>query len=427
MHDPRFLFENIDMAREKLAQRKADVDWERFESLFKERLNALQLFEAGRHKQKQLSQEFQKVARDKEKAAAFREELKQLSNRIKDHERDVARIEQELQDFVLYIPNLPHESVPVGGGEEDNVVVRTVGEKPSFDFEPAPHWDVGANVGILDMEAGAKVSGSRFVLYRGMGAYLELGLAHFMLDLATKKGYEPILPPFMVTRESMLGTGQLPKFEEDAFSTGNLYLIPTAEVPVTNMHREEIMDSEALPRKYVAWSACFRREAGSAGKDTRGITRVHQFQKVELVKFTTPEDSYDELDALTADAEDVLKALGLHYRVSALCTGDLGFSAAKCYDIEVWLPGQNTFREISSCSNFEDFQARRASIRYRPEADRDKKAKPRFVHTINGSGLAIGRTIVAILENYQQADGSVVIPEALRPYVNGVEVLRPVP
>lgn len=425
MHDPRTLFENIDKMKEKLAQRNADVDWEKFERLFNERLVAIRLFEEGRHQQKQLSQQFKKVAKDKDKAAAFREELKELSGRIKEYERDVARLAQELNDFVLYLPNLPHDSVPVGGSEEDNVVVRTVGEKPSFDFQPKPHWDVGTDLGILDLETGAKISGSRFVLYRGMGAYLELGLAHFMIDLAAKKGYEPIFPPFIVNRESMQGTGQLPKFEEDAFSTDGMYLIPTAEVPVTNMHRDEIMTHDQLPIKYVAYSACFRREAGAAGKDTRGITRVHQFQKVELVKFTTPETSYDELEDLTAGAEDVLKALGLHYRVSALCTGDLGFSAAKCYDIEVWLPGQQTFREISSCSNFEDFQARRAAIRYRPEAEGAKKAKPRFVHTLNGSGLAIGRTIIAILENYQQADGTVVVPEVLRPYVNGVKVLKP--
>lgn len=425
MHDPRTLFENIEKMKEKLAQRNAEVDWDKFEQLFNERLVAIRLFEEGRHQQKQLSQQFKKVAKDKDKAAAFREELKELSGRIKDYERDVARLAQELQDFVLYLPNLPHDSVPVGGGEEDNVVVRTVGEKPSFDFQPKPHWDVGTDLGILDLETGAKISGSRFVLYRGMGAYLELGLAHFMIDLAAGKGYEPIFPPFIVNRESMLGTGQLPKFEEDAFSTDGMYLIPTAEVPVTNMHRDEIMTPDQLPKKYVAYSACFRREAGAAGKDTRGITRVHQFQKVELVTFSTPENSYHELEQLTAGAEDVLKALGLHYRVSALCTGDLGFSAAKCYDIEVWLPGQQTFREISSCSNFEDFQARRASIRYRPEAEGAKKAKPRFVHTLNGSSLAIGRTIIAILENYQQADGSVVVPEVLRPYVNGVEILEP--
>ena len=423
MLDQRRVYEDLENVKQRLATRNAEVDWERFVQLYEARLAAIGSFEEKRHQQKVLSQEFKKFARDPEQGPRMREELKTLSGTIKDLEREMSAVAAELAEFMLYIPNLPHESTPVGASEEDNPVVRTVGEPRKFDFEPKAHWDIGAGLGILDQEAAAKISGSRFVLYRGMGAYLELGLAMFMMDLARESGYEPIMPPYLVLRESMMGTGQLPKFEDDAFSCDDLYLIPTAEVPVTNIHRDEILSMEALPVKYVAYSSCFRREAGAAGKDTRGITRVHQFQKVELVKFATPETSYDELEKLVANAEEVLKRLELPYRVSQLCTGDLGFSAAKCYDLEVWLPGQETYREISSCSNFEDFQARRAKIRYRPEGE--KKQKPRFVHTLNGSGLAVGRTIIAILENYQQADGSVVIPEALRPYIGGVEVLEP--
>ena len=423
MHDPRFLYENLDQVRQRLEGRGAQIDWDRLVALFEKRLSAIGEFEESRHNQKRLSEEFRRIARDREKAAGMREELKELSARVKELDRTVTGVEEELADFMLYIPNLPHESVPEGTSEEDNVVVRSWGEPRTFDFEPLPHWDVGTKAGILDLEAAAKVSGSRQALYRGAGVYLELALARFMLDLAAEKGYEPIFPPFMVTRESMVGTGQLPKFEEEAFATDGMFLIPTAEVPLTNMHREEILPEERLPIRYAAYSACFRREAGAAGQDTRGITRLHQFQKVELVKFTTPETSSDELEALTANAEAVLQQLELPYRVSALCRGDLGFSAAKCYDLEVWLPGQRTWREISSCSNFHDFQARRASIRYRPEGE--KKQRPRFVHTINGSGLAIGRTIIAILENCQQADGSVVVPKALVPHMGGLEVIEP--
>jgi len=423
MHDPRILYENLQRSREKLAQRRSDVDMDRFAALFERKKSLLQQFEDERARQRKLSDEFKKLARDPEKGPAMREELKSLSDRIKELEKAAAVADEELKEFLLYVPNLPHDSVPVGTCENDNVVVRTVGSPPAFDFEPKPHWDIGRDLGILDLETAAKISGARFALYKGMGAYLELGLALFMMDNARRKGYIPVFPPFMVNRESMVGTGQLPKFEEEAFSTDGMYLIPTAEVPVTNMHRDEILPAERLPLKYVAYSACFRREAGAAGKDTRGITRVHQFQKVELVKFVEPEKSYEELEALVEDARDILVQLELPHRVVALCTGDIGFSAAKCYDIEVWLPGQGTYREISSCSNFEDFQARRASIRYRPGSD--PKNKPRFVHTLNGSGLAVGRTLIALLENGQRKDGSVAIPPALRPYLGGTALLTP--
>jgi seryl-tRNA synthetase len=422
MLDPKMLYQNLDVAKTKLTQRRSNVDLGLFEQLYRKRLDAIRTFEESRATQNRLSLEFKKVARDPEAGPRMREELKVLSDRIRDLEKEAAAAEAAINEFLLFVPNLPHDSVPVGASEADNVVVRIVGEPRRLDFEARPHWEVGQQLGVLDLETAAKVSGARFALYRGMGVYLELGLARFMLDVAREAGYEPILPPYMVVRESMMGTGQLPKFEEEAFKTDDLYLIPTAEVPVTNMHRDEILDGERLPIRYVAYSSCFRREAGAAGRDTRGITRVHQFQKVELVKFTTPETSYDELEKLLGNAEEVLKRLELPYRVVALSTGDLGFSAAKCYDIEVWLPGQNTYREISSCSNFEDFQARRAAIRYRPAGD--AKGKPRFVHTLNGSGLAVGRTIVALLENGQQADGSVVLPDALVPYV-GEKVLRP--
>ena len=422
MLDHRTVNENLAAVKEKLAQRNAQVDWDRFAAMVEERSQAIQTFEAKRHEQKTRSKEFGRYARDPEEGPKRRAELKDLSDLIKDLEKRQGDVEKELEEFMLHLPNIPHVSTPVGGGEEDNVVVHSVGEHKTYDFEPQAHWDVGANLGILDLETAAVVSGSRFALYRGMGVYLELGLAMFMLDVAREAGYEPVMPPYLVLREAMVGTGQLPKFEEDAFKVDDYFMIPTAEVPVTNMHRQTILEEEQLPIRYVAYSSCFRREAGSAGKDTRGITRVHQFQKVELVKFTRPEDSYEELEKLTANAETVLQRLELPYRVSALCTGDIGFSAAKCYDIEVWLPGQKLHREISSCSNFEDFQARRAGIRYRPAGA--KKMKPRFVHTLNGSGLAVGRTIVALLENYQQADGTVLIPAALQPYLGGKKVIR---
>lgn len=348
--------------------------------------------------------------------------MREVGDQIKELDEELRVIEEELNALLLSIPNLPHETVPIGDTEDDNVEIRKWGELPQFDFEPKPHWDVATELGIIDFERAAKVTGSRFVFYKGLGAKLERALMSFMLDLHTEQhGYTEMLPPYLVNRASLTGTGQLPKFEEDVFlvEKKDYFLIPTAEVPVTNYYRDEILSAKDLPAKFAAYSACFRSEAGSAGRDTRGLIRQHQFNKVELVKFVKPEDSYDELEKLTNDAEKVLQLLGLPYRVVAICTGDLGFTAAKKYDLEVWLPSYNTYREISSCSNFEDFQARRANIRFR----REPKAKPEFVHTLNGSGLAIGRTVAAILENYQQKDGRVRIPEALRPYMGGKEYI----
>ena len=353
-----------------------------------------------------------------EEVEAFLAENQRLTTEAKSMEGELAGLVQEQNDFLLQLPNAPHETTPDGQSAEDNALVRVWGEKPAFDFEPKAHDELGEALNILDMKRAVKIAGARFALFRGAGARLERALINFMLDLHTNEhGYTEWLPPFMVNPEAMTGTGQLPKFEEDLFRVddGKFYLIPTAEVPVTNIHREEILGGEDLPLKYTAYTPCFRSEAGSYGQDTRGLIRQHQFNKVELVKFSRPETSYEELESLTADAEEVLKRLGLHFRVVTLCAGDLGFSAAKTYDIEVWVPSQNTYREISSCSNFEDFQARRAGIRFRPGAG----AKPEFLHTLNGSGLAVGRTFVAILENFQRADGSVIIPEALRSYMGG--------
>ena len=342
-----------------------------------------------------------------------------LSAAIAANEQVLGSASQAVQDFLLQIPNMPHESVPVGRSEEDNPEIRRWGEPPGFDFEPLNHWDIGEGLDILDFPRAAKITGSRFVLLKGAASLMERALINYMLDLHTSEhGYTEVLPPFMTNADSMVGTGQLPKFGEDLFKLEgwNYYLVPTAEVPVTNIHRDEVLDGDDLPLYYTAYTPCFRAEAGSHGKDTRGMIRQHQFDKVELVKFTRPEESFDELDRLLADAEAVLQGLGLPYRVVTLCTGDLGFSAAKTYDLEVWLPGQQRFREISSCSCFTDFQARRANIRFR----RDSKSKPEFVHTLNGSGLAVGRTLAAVLENRQQADGSVVVPEVLRPYMRGL-------
>jgi len=367
------------------------------------------------------SKKIGELKRDKasdEEVQAFLAENQRLTAEAKSMEGELRELVQKQNDTLLELPNAPHETTPEGQSAEENALVRVWGEKPAFDFEPRAHDELGEALGILDMKRAAKIAGARFALYRGAGARLERALINFMLDLHTNEhGYTEWLPPFMVNPEAMTGTGQLPKFEEDLFrvNDGKYYLIPTAEVPVTNIHREEILDGGDLPLKYTAYTPCFRSEAGSYGQDTRGLIRQHQFNKVELVKFSRPETSYEELESLTLDAEKVLKLLGLHYRVVTLCAGDLGFSAAKTYDIEVWVPSQNTYREISSCSNFEDFQARRAGIRYRPGAG----DKPLFLHTLNGSGLAVGRTLVAILENFQRADGSVAIPEALHPYMGG--------
>jgi seryl-tRNA synthetase len=366
--------------------------------------------------------------------AAARDALRELSQRIKAGEAEEARVGEHSRELLLRIPNAPHASVPAGAAETDNVVERTWGERPALAFEPRPHWEVGERLGILDFEAGARISGARFTVLRRDGARLTRALINYMIDLHTARGYEEVWPPALVRRASLLGTGQLPKFEADLFALkdhgsgggehvpdNDLFLSPTAEVQVTNLFSDQILDAERLPVWHCAYAPCFRAEAGAAGKDTRGLIRQHQFDKVELVKVVAPETSYDELERLVRDAEAVLQGLGLHYRVVTLCAGDLGFGAAKTYDLEVWLPGQGAYREISSCSNFEDFQARRAKIRYRPAPGE----KPRPVHTLNGSGIAIGRTLVALLEQFQQADGSVVVPPALRPYLGGTERLVP--
>ncbi len=370
----------------------------------------------------ELSKQVPKAAPDVR--AALIDESKGIGPRISELDKETDEVDKALRDILLSTPNLPNPEVPIGEGEDQNVTVRTWGEPKKFDFEPLPHWDIGVRLGLIDFERGVKISGARAYILTGLGARLERALFNFMLDMHVyEQDYTEILPPFLVTEDSMIGTGQLPKFKEDMYGVDDesLYLIPTAEVPVTNMHREEILSADQLPLHYTAYTACFRREAGSAGKDVRGVIRVHQFNKVELVKFTTPETSYEELESLTNDAELVLQRLNLPYRVSEHCTGDLGFCATKSYDLDVWIPAQDTYREISSCSNFEDYQARRANIRYRPGPEE----RPRFVHTLNGSGLAVGRTWAAVLENFQQEDGSVVIPGVLRAYMGGLEVIRP--
>ena len=420
MLEAKYIREHIDEVREKLALRGQSVSLDQFVSIDGERRKAIQEWERLRALQKKVSDEVSKKKREGIDVSELIAEMKKVSQELKRLDEVVEEKEKALQDLLLLIPNLPHDSVPKGKDSSDNVEVRRWGEIPTFDFEPKLHWDLGEELGILDFKSGAKIAGARFTLYWDLGAKLERALINFMLDLHTREhGYREVLPPFMVNRITMTGTGQLPKFEEELFKVEgtDYFLIPTAEVPVTNIHQDEVLEEEVLPLYYTAYTPCFRKEAGSYGKDTRGLIRQHQFNKVELVKFTKPENSYDELEKLLSDAEEVLKRLELPYRVVNLCTGDLGFSASKTYDIEVWLPGQNTFKEISSCSNFEDFQARRAKIRYRISG----RSKTEYVHTLNGSGLAVGRTLVAILENYQQADGSVIIPEVLRPYMNGVE------
>ncbi|WP_374718948.1 serine--tRNA ligase [Parageobacillus toebii] len=424
MLDVKYLRNHFQEVKEKLLKRGEDLtNIDRFEELDKKRRELIAKAEELKNKRNEVSQQIAVLKREKKDADHLIAEMREVGERIKAMDDEIRQVEEELNALLLSIPNVPHESVPVGKSEEDNVEVRKWGEPRSFSFEPKPHWDIAEQLGILDFERAAKVTGSRFVFYKGLGARLERALINFMLDVHIEEfGYQEILPPYLVNRASMTGTGQLPKFEEDAFriETDDYFLIPTAEVPVTNLHRDEILSAEDLPIYYVAYSACFRAEAGSAGRDTRGLIRQHQFNKVELVKFVKPEDSYDELEKLTNQAERILQLLGLPYRVVCLCTGDLGFSSAKTYDIEVWLPSYGTYREISSCSNFEAFQARRANIRFR----REPKAKPEYVHTLNGSGLAIGRTVAAILENYQQEDGTVVIPEVLRPYMGNLEVIR---
>ncbi len=425
MLDSKLLREQLDQVREKLRHRNEDISGlDRFTELDVRRRKLLQESESLKNRRNTVSQEVARKKRQGESADDLIEEMRRVGEQIKHLDEQLRDVQGQLDDILLTLPNVPHDSVPVGESEEDNVPVRYWGEKPDFSFTPKPHWELGVELGLLDFERAAKVTGSRYVFYRGLGARLERALINFMLDLHTSEhGYEEMFPPFIVNRHSLLGTGQLPKFEEDVFRIAEHddYLIPTAEVPVTNFFRDEILSADQLPMKFAAYSACFRSEAGAAGRDTRGLIRMHQFNKVELVKFVEPQSSYDELERLVNDAEQVLQRLGLPYRVVLMCTGDLGFTAAKKYDLEVWLPASGQYREISSCSNFESFQARRANIRYRPHP----KAKPEFVHTLNGSGLAIGRTVAAILENYQQEDGSVVVPEALRPYMNGVDVIRP--
>lgn len=425
MLDVRLLRNDYEKVAQALRNRNASLDLiAGFPELDNGRRERLVESDALKNRRNVVSQEVAKLKKSGGNADELIAEMRSVNDRIKQLDEEVRELEEKIDAMMLAIPNVPHESVPVGASEEDNVEVRRVGEQPSFDFEPKAHFDLADELGILDFEAAAKVTGSRFVFYKGLGARLERALMNLMMDLhADKHGYEEILPPYIVNRDSLIGTGQLPKFEEDLFKIEgtDYFLIPTAEVPVTNLHREDILSAEQLPAKFVAFSGCFRSEAGAAGRDTRGLIRQHQFHKVELVQLVDPDKSYEALEELTGHAERVLQLLGLPYRALALCTGDMGFGSAKTYDLEVWLPSQTTYREISSCTNFEDFQARRAGIRFRREAG----SKPEFVHTLNGSGLALGRTVAAILENYQQADGTVIIPEALRPYMGGIERIAP--
>jgi seryl-tRNA synthetase len=422
MLDVKFVREHQEEVEQALRNRGQEISLEDFRRREAERRQFLTRLEELRHERNTLSKEVGVLmqAGKRDEAKPLRDRVTALNEESKNLEAQTEAQDTWVRWFLLHLPNLPHESVPLGASSDDNPVVHTWGEAPRFDFSPKAHWDIGENLGILDFERAAKITGARFALLKGAGARLERALINFMLDLHTRKhGYTEVLPPFIANEDSLRATGQLPKFQEDLFKLEgfNYFLIPTAEVPVTNIHRDEILPAEDLPLYYTAYTPCFRSEAGSHGKDVRGLIRQHQFNKVELVKFTLPENSYDELERLLADAEEVLQELGLHYRVVVLCTGDMGFSAAKTYDIEVWLPGQDLYREISSCSNFESYQARRAAIRCR----RPGAKSTELVHTLNGSGLAVGRTLVAILENYQQADGSVVIPEKLRPYMGGME------
>jgi seryl-tRNA synthetase len=424
MLDLNFVADNLDLVSSRLKDRGLDVDLSEVATLNAERKRLQTEVSQMRHDHQKESQQIGALMKEKKKeeADALRGRLREVSNDIKAKEERQGEVEELLRQLVMALPNLPDESVPVGGDSSANVEVRRYGELPRFDFKPRPHWEVGTELGILDFDRAAKLSGARFVVYLDLGAKLERALINFMLELHTNKhGYREVLPPVLVNAATLEGTGQLPKFEADLFRVRerDLYLIPTAEVPLTNLHRDEILEGDQLPLYYTAYTPCFRSEAGSYGKDVRGIIRLHQFNKVELVKLTTPETSYQELEKMTVNAEEVLKQLELPYRVVTLSTGDMGPSASKTYDLEVWLPSENGFREISSCSNCTDYQARRAKIRYRPDA----KSKVRFVHTLNGSGLAVGRTLVAILENFQNRDGSVGIPKVLRPYLGGVDRL----
>lgn len=416
MLDLKFVLSNLDKIKAMLAERGTSFDLAPLEGLNAERKKVQQEYDRLRAEQNKASDEIARLKKEKKDVSSVIKTMQEVAARVKGLEAELSQKEEGLKGVLLMMPNMPHPSVPRGKTSEENKEIRTWGERPKFNFRPKEHWDVGTDLGILDFERAAKISGARFVIYNGLGARLERALINFMLDLAGSRGYKETLPPFMVNKESMTGTGQLPKFEADLFkTTDGYYLVPTAEVPLTNIYAGEILDEKDLPILLTAYTPCFRSEAGSYGKDIRGLIRQHQFNKVELVKFAHPDRSYDELERLTLDAEEVLRQLGLHYRVAALCTGDLGFAASKTYDLEVWMPAQGVYREISSCSNFEDFQARRANIRFR-----GKDGKLRFVHTLNGSGVAIGRTTAAILENFQREDGSVAIPEALKSYLSGL-------
>jgi len=423
MLDPKLIRANPEMVAKKLALKGTDTGLEEFLNMDEVRRRLLVAVEERKNFRNRTSQEIGRLKKAGEEPEELMAQVKAVGQEIKELDDQLRTLEERMESLLLTLPNLPHDSVPVGAGDQDNVEVRRWGKPREFDFEPLPHWDLGTRLDILDFERAAKLSGTRFTVYKGAGARLERALVNFMLDLHVEKhGYREIFPPFMVNADCMQGTGQLPKFAEDMFKLEgrDMFLVPTAEVPLTNLYRDEILNGGDLPIYLTAYTACFRAEAGSHGRDTRGIIRQHQFNKVEMVKITNPDQSYEELEKMTADAEEVLKLLGLPYRVVALCTGDLGFSAAKTYDIEVWLPYYREYREISSCSNCEDFQARRANIRYRP----GNQGKVQYCHTLNGSGLAVGRTVAAILENYQQADGSVVIPKVLVPYMGGLEVIQ---
>jgi len=421
MLDIKFVRDNMEFVQQALMNRGNKISLDEFLALEKERRILLSQVEALKNTRNTVSQDISRLKKAKENADDLVAEMRLVGDQITEIDTKVREVEIALQNIIINVPNMLHESVPVGQDEQSNVEVHTWGTLPVFETPPLAHWEIGEKLNILDFERGSKVTGARFTFYRGLGARLERSLINFMLDTHTREhGYTEFFPPFVANKDSMMGTGQLPKFAEDMFKLEGLdyYLIPTAEVPITNFHRNEILDAKDLPLCYTAYSACFRAEAGSAGRDTRGLIRQHQFNKVEMVKFSLPEESYNELEKLTVNAEHILELLGLPYRRMALCSGDVGFSSAKTYDLEVWLPSFNTYREISSCSNFEDFQARRADIKFR----REPKAKPEFIHTLNGSGLAIGRTVAAILENYQQPDGSVIVPEVLRSYM-GVAVI----
>lgn len=425
MLDIKLLRNDFEEVERRLSARNEDFELNKFKELDEKRRALLGEVEILKNQQNTVSKQVPIMKKEGKDVSPILEDMKLLSDKIKEFDIQLKDVDLELDSWMLTIPNLPHPSVPTGKSDADNIEIRKFGEPTAFDFSPKAHWDLGADLDIIDPETAAKTTGARFTFYKGMGARLERAITNFFLDLhSDKQGYVEVFPPFMVSRESMTGTGQLPKFEDDAYKVSGdgkeYFLVPTAEVPVTNMYRDQILDGNLLPIKHVAYTACFRAEAGSAGRDTRGLIRQHQFNKVELVKFTKPEDSYAELEQLTKDAEEVLQLLGLPYRVVRICLGDLGFTAALKYDIEVWMPSYGRYVEISSCSNFEEFQARRSNIKYKDNV----KDKAKFIHTLNGSGVAVGRTTAAILENFQQADGTILIPEVLRPYMNGNDTIK---